>query len=332
VVNRQAKHIARLLDDLLDISRITQAKFELRKQKFDLRTAVESAIETMQPAIAESGHRLETEICEQPLLVDGDADRLRQVQVNLLDNAVKYSPAGQRICLRATREGHEAVIRVSDCGEGLTSETIKHIFEPFFQAAHPRGQRAGGMGLGLALVRLIVEQHGGCVEVRSDGAGKGSEFTVRLPLMAGAETGPERLPSAATAPVAAHHGNGKAPSRKIVLVEDQADNRQMLTSWLELLGHQVQSAADGSDGVALIEREQPEIALVDIGLPKIDGYEVARRIRANASSSSVRLIALTGFGQREDIEAARRAGFDHHLVKPVDPQLLERLLADVGRD
>jgi len=332
VVRRQARHIARLLDDLLDVSRITQSKFELRHERFDVRSAVEAAIETMRPAASDKGHQLKFEIWPEPLMVNGDPDRLRQVQVNLLDNAIKYSPAGGEICLRATREIDTAVIRVSDCGDGLTAETIGHIFEPFFQAGNASGHRLGGMGLGLPLVRLIVEQHGGDIQVRSDGINQGSEFTIRLPLAPSPDEHPDSDgPSLAHRTKSnGHNGNGKPHARKIVLVEDQADNRKMLTRWLQLKGHSVQNAPDGLAAVALIEREQPDVALVDIGLPKIDGYEVARRIRAGKSSSEMRLIALTGYGQPADIEAALQAGFDHHLVKPVNPDDLDRLLAGDG--
>jgi two-component system, chemotaxis family, CheB/CheR fusion protein len=328
VVRRQARHIARLLDDLLDISRITQAKLELRREQFDLRSAVEAAIETMRPALVASRHALKIDICDRPLLVDGDPDRLRQVQVNLLDNAAKYSPSGGEICLQATHEGDQAVIRVSDCGDGLTAEVMKHIFEPFYQAAPHKGHRLGGMGLGLSLVRLIVEQHAGKVEVRSDGLGQGSEFTIRIPLVSSLVANAEAngRPLAAASNDHGHNGNGHVPSRKIVLIEDQTDNRNMMTRWLELHGHQVQSAPDGPSGVVLIEREQPDVAIIDIGLPKISGYEVARRVRAGAAARSLRLIALTGYGQPSDIEAARQAGFDHHLIKPVNPDELVRLL------
>jgi two-component system CheB/CheR fusion protein len=327
VVRRQASYIARLLDDLLDISRITQGKFELRRQQFDLRTAVESAIETMRPAIAESGHRLKVAIGDQPLLVDGDPVRLRQVQVNLLDNAIKYSPPTSEICIQAHCERDDAVIRVSDCGEGLSPEAIQRIFEPFFQAAPAKRHRLGGMGLGLALVRLIVEQHRGEVQVRSDGLNQGSEFTVRIPLaLFPQSTAEDRQPPAAPR---RHRHNGDAQNRirKIVLVEDQDDNRDMLARWLELHGHHVKHAADGQAGIALIEHEKPEVAIVDIGLPKIDGFEVARRLRAANSVPSLRLIALTGYGQPADIQAARQAGFDLHLVKPVNLDELTRILS-----
>ena len=327
VVRRQAQHMARLLDDLLDIARITQARFELRREKFDLRNAVESALETIQPAFERSGHRLRIEVCQQPLPVDGDPDRLRQVQVNLLDNAIKYSPAGGEVCLQVTREGDQAVIRVSDCGEGMTAETIEHVFEPFFQGARHKGRKQAGMGLGLSLVWLIVEEHGGAVEVRSDGPGEGSEFTVRIPLIAEPLVLSARDNAEPAALAHRHNGHGKPHARRIVLIEDQEDNRRMLARWLELSGHSVRSAADGPAGLALIESEQPEIAIIDIGLPKLDGYEVARRIRAGYSNPP-RLIALTGYGRQADVEAARQAGFDHHLIKPVKPEELERLLAD----
>jgi two-component system CheB/CheR fusion protein len=286
----------------------------------------------MYPAANDKGHRIKVEVWPEPLIINGDPDRLRQVQVNLLDNAIKYSPAGGEICIRTVRELDDVVIRVSDCGEGLTTETITHIFEPFFQAGLAKGHRLGGMGLGLPLVRLIVEQHGGSIQVRSDGINQGSEFTVRLPLAAALDL-PEsgrHLP-AQRANSGGQNGNGKSHGRRIILVEDQADNRKMLTRWLELKGHSVQSAPDGLAGVELIEREQPEVALIDIGLPRIDGYEVARRIRGGKSSPTVKLVALTGYGQPADIEAARQAGFDYHLVKPVNPDDLERLLTGDGQ-
>ena len=268
VVRRQARHIARLLDDLLDVSRITQSKFELRQERFDLRTATDAAVETMRPAVAERGHQLIVNVLQEPLIVNGDPDRLRQVQVNLLDNAIKYSPPGGQICLDATREGDCAVIRVSDCGEGLSPEAMQHIFEPFYQAAPHKGHRLGGMGLGLALVQLIVREHHGDVQVRSDGPGQGSEFSIRLPLAVGQDLTPgsDGTGFVTTVQTSETSGDGdlshegKVQARKIVLVEDQADNRQMLTRWLELKGHLVESAADGPSGVTLIERMQPDIA------------------------------------------------------------------------
>ncbi len=272
---------------------------------------------------------MRVEICPDELPIDGDPDRLRQVQVNLLDNAIKYSPPGGDICIQATREKDQAVIRVSDCGEGLSAESIENIFEPFYQAAPAKGHRLGGMGLGLSVVKIIVEQHGGTVEARSDGPGQGSEFTVRLPLViepknSRANDGDAML---SVTPARGHEGKGGEQPRKIVLIEDQEDNRQMLTRWLELKGHQVQSTHDGPSGVALIESVKPDVAIIDIGLPKINGYEVARRIRGGISSDNVYLIALTGYGQPSDIEAAQQAGFNHHLIKPVNPEELDRLLA-----
>jgi two-component system CheB/CheR fusion protein len=328
VVRRQAQHMARLLDDLLDIAQITQGRFEIRRQKFDLRTAVASALETMQAAFAASGHRLRIEICQQPLPVDGDPDRLRQVQVNLLDNAIKYSPPGGEVCLQVTREGDQAVIRVADCGEGMTAETIERVFEPCFQGAPNKPRNHAGMGLGLSLVQLIVEEHGGKVEVRSDGPGEGSEFTVRIPLIAETHITLAREDGRPAAQVQRQNGDGKPHARRIVIIEDQDDNRRMLARWLELSGHTVFSAPDGLAGMALIESEQPDVAIVDIGLPKLDGYEVARRIRAGTAPAHLRLIALTGYGQQADVEAALLAGFDYHLIKPVKPEELERLLAD----
>jgi len=318
VVGRQANHMARLLDDLLDVSRITRGHIALRTETLDLRDTTHSAIEALGPFLAEHGTRLIVDITDEPIPVVGDAARLQQIQANLLSNASKYSPYGGEVRLELRRDAHEAVLRVSDNGRGIEPEMLPRIFDLFVQGTQSLARSEGGLGIGLTLLRSLVELHDGRVEAKSDGPGHGSTFTVWLPL--------------ARATSAAPDGEPRTPGarlRSIVIVEDQPDARRMLQILLERDGLQVYTAANGADGVDLIMRVKPDLALVDLGLPVLSGYDLARKLRSENGYRNIRLVALSGYGQDSDVQAALDAGFDEHLTKPPDPARLEQLLAGV---
>ena len=318
VVERQARHMTRLLDDLLDVSRITRGRIALRREVVDLRDTARSAIEALQPLIAEHGIDLDVDVTAEPLLIDGDPARLHQIQANLLSNAAKYSPAGAHVRFELRREEGDAVIRVSDGGRGIEPELLPRIFDLFVQGDQSIARSEGGLGIGLTLLRSLVELHHGHVDAHSDGAGKGSVFTVRLPL---ADTRAAR-PSG--------HG-GKPAARRIVVVEDQADARRMMELLLASDGREILTADNGLAGAELIERVRPDLAIVDLGLPVLSGFDLARRIRKNPNLNAVRLIALSGYGQDADIQAALDAGFDEHLTKPTDHERLEAAVTGRGR-
>jgi two-component system, chemotaxis family, CheB/CheR fusion protein len=321
VVERQAKHMARLLDDLLDVSRITHGRIVLRNEVVDLRDVARSAVEALQPFMAERETQLSVVLPDAPLPVRGDAARLQQIQANLLSNASKYSPRGAKVQLELTREEDEAVVRVSDEGHGIEAEMLPRIFDLFVQGHRSLARSDGGLGIGLTLLRSLVQLHHGRVEAHSDGVGRGSRFTVWLPLAASDEPSQP----VATRPLA-------RTVNTVVLVEDQADARHMLQLLLESHGVTVFTADDGKEGVRLIERLHPELALVDLGLPVLSGFDVARRVRQSAVNAGTRLVALSGYGQESDVKAALEAGFDEHVTKPPDPERLERLLAQVPAD
>jgi PAS domain S-box-containing protein len=315
VVERQATHMARLLDDLLDVSRITKGGIELRKEDLDFRNIIDTAIEALSPVLADRKAQLIKEVPEDVLVVRGDPARLQQVVVNLLSNAVRYSPAGKRIWLRAIATGDSVMLGVKDEGRGIAREMLSAIFELFVQTEHGLDRSGAGLGIGLTLVRKIVELHGGTVEARSDGPGAGSEFIVTIPLQRHAFLHQVR------------QSIGAGDSRRIVLVEDQDDARTMLRALLESKGHVVIEQSDGGSALDTINREHPDVALIDIGLPIMNGYDLARKLRENPVLDDVILVALTGYGTAEDIQTARDAGFDNHLVKPADPDLIDQILA-----
>jgi two-component system, chemotaxis family, CheB/CheR fusion protein len=319
VVERQAKHMARLLDDLLDVSRITHGRIVLRKELVDLRETTHSAIEALSPFMAERGTQLSVDIAPEPLLVDGDPARLQQIQANLLSNASKYSPRGGRVRLEIRRHGEYARLRVSDEGRGIEPEMLPRVFDLFVQGQQSIARQEGGLGIGLTLLRSLVELHDGRVEATSDGLDRGSTFTVWLPLAQEGAAGTAIVQQAAPTAV-----------KTVVIVEDQADARRMLQLLLESQGVMVFAAENGQEGVTLIERLQPDLALVDLGLPVMSGFDLARRVRSNPQNSVVRLVALSGYGQDSDVEAALAAGFDDHVTKPPDPVRLDLLLAGVA--
>jgi signal transduction histidine kinase/ActR/RegA family two-component response regulator len=320
-MERQLMQLVRLTDDLLDVARITQNKLEMRRERVDLRSVMHAAVEAARPAIDSQGHSVHLDLPDTPLWADADPTRLAQVFSNLLNNAVKYTARGGHIHVSAAAEGADVLLRVQDDGVGIPAGMLPHIFDMFTQFPGHRDRSHGGLGIGLTLARRLVERHGGTIEATSDGAGHGSVFTVKLP-------------AAVDAPVAARPaaGRSRAPARacRILVAEDNPDAREMLQLMLSLNGHDVTVASDGVVAVALATEIRPQIAFLDIGMPRMDGYDAARRIRETLGSSVV-LVALTGWGQDEDKRRSREAGFNHHLTKPPDPEALEALIAECGQ-
>ena len=320
VLQRQTKQLSRLVDDLLDVSRITRAALVLDRKAVDLRTLVRQAADASMQWFEQRRHTLDVRLPDERLMVDGDEVRLSQVVQNLLHNAAKYTPDGGHIELEARREGEEAVVRVRDNGIGMNAETLAIAFELFKQAHQGLDRRQGGLGVGLTLVQRLVKMHGGAVDARSEGVGRGSEFVVRLPLK------PEQ-------PIVRPLGDtkaaaGRGPRRRILVVDDNRDAAQALKLLLETDGHEVQVAGDGAGGLALARQYKPDVALLDIGLPHMDGYELARRMREEPALGSTLLVAVTGYGQMHDRARASASGFNHHLVKPVEFSALQRLLRE----
>lgn len=319
VIQRQSRQMARLLDDLLDVSRITQGKIEVRKERVELNQSVRDAVESVRSIMDARGHTVTLDLGEQPLYVDGDPARLLQIQENLLTNAAKYTPPEGNISISLQADGAEAVLRVSDTGEGIPESMIERVFDLFVQSTETLDRSQGGMGVGLTLVRNLVALHGGTVQAFSEGPGKGSQFEVRLPLR------PDRSIRPAPKQVPSPSGHGL----RVLLVEDNDDSRCMLRLLLLRDGYDVHEAEDGLSGLDAVERVQPDVAILDIGLPGIDGYELARRIRRKYPSNTLFLVALTGYGQDSDRRAVQDAGFDAHLVKPLKRDQLMELLKTV---
>ncbi|MCW5891637.1 MAG: MEKHLA domain-containing protein [bacterium] len=323
IARRQTAQLRQLVDDLLDVARVQHGKITLRKVRIPLREVVRRAVEAV-AQIPEQGHTLSQAVAEE-IIVDADPGRLEQVVANLLSNAAKYTPPGGHIDVRAEVDGSEVVLAVSDTGVGIEPAMLAHVFETFAQADRSLDRAQGGLGLGLALVRTLVELHGGRVEARSHGLGRGAEFLVRLPLPPPA-TESRADPAPPTAPPLS-----AARSTRVVVVEDNTDAAYALSMLVEVLGHQVEVAHDGLGALVARERARPEVMLVDIGLPGIDGLEVARRIRAQPGGAETLLVALTGYGRDEDKERSRLAGFDLHLTKPVGVEDLTDVLGDPAR-
>lgn len=321
IIARQVAHMARLIDDLLDVSRVTTGKVVLQRRRFDLRDALQQTLAQMEPAFDQQRVRLLASLGAQPLWVDADAVRMEQVFTNLLNNAVKYTPAGGRVDVSAGVDGPQVWVRVADTGVGIEPEMLTSIFDLFSQVDRSLDRAQGGMGIGLTLVRSLLTLHGGTVTVASEGLGKGSEFTVRLPAVAAGE-----------APAVASPATRSAIEEKphVLLVEDNEDNREMLRDLLAGEGFRVDVAADGAEAVAEAQRLEPEVVIVDIGLPVLDGFEVARRVRRSLGDR-VTLVALSGYGRVEDRRRSLEAGFDTHLTKPVDFVELRAALASRAR-
>jgi PAS domain S-box-containing protein len=316
VIKRQAVHLKRLVDDLLDVARVRAGKIVLDRRPVNLAEAVEQALSVVRGTASSVRHVIDTQLDD--VEVDADPVRLDQIILNLVTNAAKYTPAGRHIGVQTFADGNQAVLRVEDEGVGIASNMLSRIFGLFVQGDKPGDGVQGGLGIGLTLVRTLVELHGGTVSAESPGSGLGSVFTVRLPRI--------------EVPAAVDDGGGPRPPvvrRRVLIVEDNDDVRQMLKILLEHEGHEVFEAVDGTEGVRAASRFRPDLALVDLGLPILDGYDVARFIRRQPHQPQ-RLVALTGYGQADDRRRALDAGFDEHLVKPVDPNRLAELLQRLG--
>jgi len=315
VLSRQFGHLTRILDDLLDVTRVLRGKLSIVSERVALHRVLTDAVEAVAPLVAQRGHRFKADLPQQELWVWGNPTRLEQIVVNLLVNAIKFTPHGGEIVLSAAPRATEVEISVRDNGPGIPEELLPSIFDPFVQGAQTLARSDGGLGIGLMLVRSFVHLHGGSTNVCPNDDGRGVTFLVRLPLVAC-----ESLPSGQTSKDAADD------TLKILLVEDSDDARRMLRMLLEDDGHHVIEAADGLSGLNAVLERNPDVALVDIGLPAMDGYELARRVRREAQGNPPRLIALTGYGTPEDVKAAIDAGFDDHLIKPVHLPELFRIL------
>jgi CheY-like chemotaxis protein len=317
VIARQVRQLGRLVDDLLDVGRVTTGKITLVRVPVDLAETVRRCVAGLMPP-GEASHHTVT-VRAEPTWVEADQSRVEQIVMNLLSIALKYTPTGGRIDLTVGGDGRMGRLTVADTGAGMSPHMIERVFDLFFQGERTLDRAGGGLGIGLTLVRRLAEQHGGRVEVQSPGPGRGSTVIVELPQVA--------EPHAVASAVAPPH----AIPRRILIVEDSRDSRDMLRYLLERAGHEVHEAGDGPSGVDAILKVRPDIALVDVGLPGLDGYEVARRVRASEGGRTVRLVALTGYGLPEDHRRSHEAGFDTHLVKPVDAARLAAVIGAVGR-
>jgi PAS domain S-box-containing protein len=322
MMERQINHMDRLVDDLLDVSRITRGKIELRRSLVDLATVVRTALETSKPLIELADHQLTMSLPREPLVLDVDPIRLAQVLANLLNNSAKYTNEGGKIWLTARREGHEVVISIRDSGIGIPDQLLHKVFGLFSQADQSVGRTRGGLGIGLTLAKRLTEMHGGRIEARSEGEGKGSEFLVTLPLAADVPTG-------LTGGGDTDSRTPRPPRCRILVVDDNKDSADALGLLLEASGAEVHVAYDGPSAVAAFDACRPSIVLLDLGLPGMDGYEVAARLRERPDSRDARLIALTGWGHPEARRRSREVGFDRHLVKPVKLETLRALLASL---
>ncbi|HET9653607.1 MAG TPA: ATP-binding protein, partial [Usitatibacter sp.] len=318
IIDRQTRHMTRLVDDLLEASRITRGKVELRLEDVPLAAVVNDALDAVRPLLENAGHDLVVDLPPGDVTLRADPTRLTQVILNLLNNAVKYTPPRGHIRLAARVAGDDLAITVSDDGIGIPPERLPHLFQMFSQVAPPLDRVQGGLGIGLALVRGLVQLHGGSVEARSDGPGRGSRFVVHLPVVVGHDVPlPRRAPRMLT----------EAPKpRRVLVVDDNHDAADSLVNLLRVMGHEVLAAYDGLEAVDAAQGFDPDVVLLDIGLPIMNGYEAARRLRGMPQGERVRLVAVTGWGQDADKRRALQAGFDHHLTKPVSMEQLQQVL------
>jgi CheY-like chemotaxis protein/two-component sensor histidine kinase len=313
VIERQVRHLKRLVDDLVDAARVQSGKVTLERRPVDLADAVHQALSTLHSVAPSAPHAVEVDA--EPVGVNVDPIRLEQILVSLLTNAVKFTPVGRAIRVRVRAEGDTAVLVVEDEGIGMPAEILPRIFDLFFQGERTAARTEGGLGIGLTLVKMLTELHGGSVEASSSGRGGGSTFVVRLPRAVIPSTGSRRPSRAAAA------------RRRVLIVEDDDDGREMLKTLLTLEGHDVLEAGNGTDAVRILAAERPDVAFIDIGLPGMDGYDVARAARRQPDQPTL-LVALTGYGQAEDRQRCFDAGFDDFVLKPVDPTRLTQILAD----
>jgi len=317
VIDRQVCAMGRLIDDLMDLSRINQGKVELKREHVELAKVVQGAVETSRPLIEEMGHELTVILPPGPVIVDADLTRLAQVLLNLLNNAAKYTERGGRIDLRVELADSEVVVSVTDTGIGIPADKLQSIFEMFSQVEGALSRSRGGLGIGLSLVKRLVEMHGGNIEAKSCGMGQGSEFVVRLPIVVVTTHRREVGDDAANVQ--------PAPNFRVLVVDDNQDAAETLAMLLEFMGNTVHTAHDGEEALAAAGAFLPDVVVCDIGLPKLNGYEVASALRERPGGKDLCLIALTGWGQEADKLRALDAGFDHHLTKPADPERIEAL-------
>jgi CheY-like chemotaxis protein len=322
MMERQLAQMVHLVDDLLDLSRISRGKIELRKEQVELSTIVQQAVETSRPLIEANGHDLSITMPPGPVYVDVDVTRVAQVLSNLLNNAAKYTERGGRVQLAVQRRSGEVVVTVKDNGVGIPANMLPRVFEMFTQVDRNLERSRGGLGIGLSIVKRLVEMHGGSVGVESDGPGTGSEFVVHLPVLLSVArpTGGDE--------VAARPSSG----RRILVVDDNVDAAMSLAIMLKLMGNEAKTAHDGLEALDVAGAFRPDLILLDIGMPQLNGHETARRIRQQSWGKGVVLVALTGWGQEEDRRKSDEAGFDSHMVKPVEPAALEKLLANLQAD
>jgi signal transduction histidine kinase len=322
MMGQALQQMVRLVDDLLDVSRITTGKLKLRKEQVELSAVVNSAVETNRPLIDERGHKLTVMLPPEPILLDADPIRLAQVFSNLLNNSAKYTEERGGIRLSAQLQGDQAVVRVTDRGIGIAADHLPRIFHMFAQVDTASERSQGGLGIGLSLVKRLVEMHGGTIEAHSEGPGKGSEFVVRLPVIT------QTLSGSPTA----EPGDRRSflPKRRILVVDDNRLSCKSTAMLLRLMGHEPVTAPNGLEGIECARTFRPDVMLLDIGLPRLNGYEVARRVRQEPWGKSIFLIAMTGFGQEEDRRRSVEAGFDDHMVKPIDLVELEKKLSELS--
>jgi len=319
IIDRQTEHMTRLVEDLLDVSRITRGTIELRRERVDLATIIKAAVEASSALLERNRHQLKVTTPAQPVYVEGDLTRLTQVVANLLDNAAKYTDPGGKVWLSAEREGDSAVIRVKDSGIGIPAEVLPRIFDMFTQAGLPLERSQGGLGVGLALVERLVLLHGGTVSAYSAGAGQGSQFTIRLPLAQA-----QKVPAIERREPVLPASTKRC---RVLVVDDNVDSVESLAMLLRMMGHEVETASDGASGLEKAAAFKPDVAILDIGLPKVNGYELARQIREQQWSKNVTLVALTGWGQEQHRRRSEESGFNHHLTKPVEFDVLQEILA-----
>jgi CheY-like chemotaxis protein len=322
IIVRQAEHMTDLVNDLLDVSRVTRGLVTLEKEELDLNVIVAAAVEQVRPLIDMRRHALTLQLSGRPAHVTGDRTRLVQVISNILNNAAKYTAPGGRIVLAVTAGDGQVSVAVRDNGVGIAPEVLPYIFDLFTQAERTPDRSQGGLGIGLALVKSLVALHGGSVQARSEGLGQGSEFSISLPCAARAPAAAGGGGDGAAAGTVPDNGN-----LRVLVVDDNADAAQMLAALLEVQGHAVSVEYDARGALARARSERPDVLLLDIGLPDMDGYELARRLRAQPENANAILVALTGYGQNQDRDEARQAGFDHYLVKPADLNEVNEVLA-----
>ncbi len=322
VIERQTRHLVRLVDDLLDVSRMVRGKIVLKKARVEIAELVQHAVDTSQPLIRTRRHQLHVNIPPAPLTLEGDLTRLAQVLANLLNNAAKYTDEGGQIWLDAWLEGSEVVLRVRDSGPGISRKLLPHVFDLFTQAERTLDRSQGGLGIGLTLVKLLVEMHGGSVEARNADSGTGAEFIVRLP----ANTVIPTLQPAETAHASSDSSPNGEEALKVLVVDDNVDAADSIALLLTIDGFNAQSVHGAVAALDTVNSFKPDVVLLDIGLPVMDGYEVARRLRTHIPIAQLRIVALSGYGQKADRERAAEAGFDDYLVKPVEPTVLSQFL------